>query len=125
MIRFDAGDLAALGVELPRMGVKATSAMVDVFVESGKQLEATWRANATETAGRHGKHYPKSITTDLLLATNIVVEVGPDPNLPQGGMSFEYGSRNQPPHLDGQRAADAEIPKIDKRIDSALGFLGL
>jgi hypothetical protein len=26
--------------------------------------------------------------------------------MPQGGMSFEFGSRNQPPHLDLNRSAD-------------------
>jgi hypothetical protein len=38
-------------------------------------------------------------------------------------MSFEYGSRNQPPHLDGQRAADAVGPTIDKLVSAAIGQL--
>ena len=125
MITFDAHELSALAVDLGKIGVKSTSTMVKVFRESGDQLVKTWAANATETSGQHGRHYPKSIDMEMQVSTDIVIEVGPNPAMPQGGMSFEYGSRNQPAHLDGQRAADAEIPLIDRRITAALAYLGL
>lgn len=125
MIRFDAGDLAALSVDLGKTGVRLTGQLQKVFVEAGDDLVKTWASNARETSGEHGRHYPDSIDKDLLISRDIVVEVGPNPAKPQGGMSFEYGSVNQPPHLDGQRAADELIPKIGRRVELTLGDLGL
>lgn len=125
MIVFDAHELSALAVDLGRVGTKAPATLIPVFVEAGDRLVKTWAENARLTAGEHGRHYPDSIDMDLAISTDIVVEVGPNPSKPQGGMSFEEGSVNQPPHLDGQRAADREIPLIDKRIDVALAHLGL
>jgi hypothetical protein len=124
-MRIDASDMSALSRDLGKIGARSTAAMFGVFKESGEDLRKMWQRNARATSGTHGKRYPDSITMDMLVGREIGVEVGPDPRLPQGGMSFEYGSVNQPPHLDGQRAADEEIPKIDKRITTALGLLGL
>jgi len=121
----DASEVFALSRDLGNLGAKSGLAMYGVFKEGGKDLEKTWRRNAKATSGEHGKHYPDSITTDMRVSTNIEVEVGPDPAKPQGGMSFENGSVNQPPHLDGQFAADEVVPRIDRRIDAALGLLGL
>lgn len=121
----DASELHALSRDLGKLGAKSGVAMYGVFKEGGKDLEKTWKRNAKATAGEHGKRYPDSITTDMRVGLNIEVEVGPDPQRPQGGMSFEDGSVNQPPHLDGQFAADEVIPRIDRRIDAALAHLGL
>lgn len=124
-MNLDASELYALSRDFGKIGARTTLVMFDVFKDAGNDLRDQWRENATATSGEHGKHYPRSITADFRVSTNIEVEIGPDPRLPQGGMSFEYGSVNQPPHLDGQRAADEVVPRIDKRIDSALGHLGL
>ena len=124
-LTFDTGEMKALAVDLVGISRKTTPAMVKVFTDAGKDLEDTWRRNAEATSGEHGKHYPKSIDHELVLSTNIVVEVGPNPGKPQGGMSFEDGSVNQPPHNDGKMAADEVVPRIARRIDSALGLLGL
>jgi hypothetical protein len=43
--------------------------------------------------------------------------------MPQGGMSFEYGSRNQPPHLDGLHALDTIGPRVESMFDAAAGVL--
>lgn len=125
MIRWDAHEVAALGVELPKLGFKAAKVLDGVFAEGARDIEAKWRDNATLTAGDHGKHYPKSIDHERLLGTDIAFEIGPNPAKRQGGMSFEEGSVNQPPHLDGQHAADEVVPRIERRVDSALGLLGL
>lgn len=125
MITFDTRELAALAVDLGRTGAKVTPVIAKVFDEAGDRLVKTWAANARETSGVHGKHYPDSIDSERVLSTNIVVEVGPNAAKPQGGMSFENGSVNQPPHLDGQRAADSEIPLLARRIDAAMLHLGL
>lgn len=125
MITFDAHELTTLAVDLGKIGAKSTVAMVTVFKDSGDDLVKEWAANARETAGVHGKHYPDSIDSEMQISTDIVIEAGPNPAKPQGNMSFENGSANQPPHLDGQRAADVVIPRIDRRIDAALAHLGL
>lgn len=129
MIRFDARELAAVAVDIGAVGVQSTRAMVEVFQEGGDTLANTWAHNARQTSGVHGKHYPNSIDWEMRLSTNIVIEVGPNPAKPQGRMSFENGSVNQPPHLDGQRAADYELPvierRIDRRLDAILGALNL
>lgn len=125
MISIDTHELTALSVDLGKIGFRATGAMIRVFDEAGEHLVQTWAANARQTSGEHGKHYPDSIDMERRGGTDIVVEVGPNPAKPQGGMSFEYGSRNQPPHLDGQRATDTELPLLDHRIQRMLTTLGL
>lgn len=79
------------------------------------------KANAKRTAGEHGKHYPRSITSEMgsglgLFGNTISGEYGPDASKPQGGMSFEYGSRNQPPHLDLARSADIVGPSFARSV---------
>lgn len=62
------------------------------------------KANAKRTSGSHGKHYPNAFSAERL--SPLAWEWGPDSSMPQGGMSFEDGSRNQPPHKDIAKAAD-------------------
>ena len=125
MITFDTGELSALARDLGRMSARTTGSMIGVFREGADDLVKEWAANARATSGEHGKHYPNSIDSEMQIGTDIAFEVGPNPAKPQGGMAFETGSVNQPPHPDGQRAADTIIPSIDRRIDAALGHLGL
>ena len=126
LIHFDTGQLAALAVDLPNLGRASAKVMDDVIAEGAKDLEETWRRNATLTSGKHGRLYPKSIDRERLLsASGFSWEIGPNPAKPQGGMSFEDGSVNQPPHNDGKKAANEVVPRIGKRVDSALGLLGL
>lgn len=79
------------------------------------------KANAKRTAGSHGKHYPRSITSEMhsglgLFGNTISGEYGPDAARPQGGMSFEFGSRNQPPHLDLAKSADIVGPSFGRSV---------
>lgn len=79
-----------------------------------------WRTNATATAGTHGKHYPKSIQYQMKSGFNhITGEIMPKGG-PQSDMSFEFGSRNQPPHLDGQRSLDGRRGEIQRMINRAV-----
>ena len=120
----DASDFYRLSNDLSQVGAKAVPTIRGVMDEAGKAVRDEWRDNATVTAGEHGKHYPKSIThRPLLGASTIGAEIYPDPNKKQGGMSFEFGSRKQPPHLDGLRAMETVAPRLDRMMDSALGFL--
>lgn len=72
------------------------------------------KALARESAGKHGKHYPNAFSADA--ETPLRWEYGPDSSKPQGGMSFENGSRNQKPHLDLARSADKQGPQFAKDI---------
>lgn len=123
MIRFDERELRQFSAELPRLGAAGARAMTKVLSEGAVELRDKWRANAKETAGEHGRHYPKSIVVHPRLSTDVVFDIGPDPRLPQGGMSFEFGSDKQPAHLDGQRAADEILPVIQGRATTALFHL--
>jgi hypothetical protein len=100
----------------------AFNAVKGAVEESAVEVRDLWRDNATQSSGKHGKHYPKSINYKMVPSLSaIVAEVEPTEGMMQAGMSFEFGSRNQPPHLDGQRAKDSAEPKIEQRIDRALG----
>jgi hypothetical protein len=98
--------------------------MRGVMLEAGNAFRDEWKANARETSGEHGKYYPESIEADLAFSvSSIAVDVGPNPGMKQGGMSFEFGSENQPPHLDGLRALEGIVPRVERMVDSALGHL--
>ena len=88
---------------------------------SGRQVAEAWRSNAEQTSGEHGKHYPKSIQSRMTGA--LEATVAPQEGMQQAGMSFEYGSRNQPPHLDGQRAVDRLAPVIEAQLATILDVL--
>lgn len=122
---FDAGGLDALAYDLPKLGFAGARVMDALLAEGAADLRDAWKRNATATAGQHGKHYPDSIESHRLLGTSIVYEIGPNPDKPQGGMSFENGSVNQPAHNDGKKAADEIVPRLTRRIESALGHLEL
>ena len=80
------------------------------------------RSNARRSSGAHGKHYPKAFSAERI--TPLSWEWGPDAAKPQGGMSFEHGSRNQPPHHDIARAADIHgAHDLAARLDRVLDRL--
>jgi hypothetical protein len=122
----DASEIYKLAADLSLVGRKTVPAMRGVMAEAGLALANDWRQNATETSGEHGKHYPASIDSELSLSIrSIGVEVGPNASKPQGGMGmgFEFGSRNQPPHLDGLRALDGIQQRVERMVDSTIGHL--
>lgn len=89
--------------------------MVSTVREGAKVGNVVARDHARERAGAHGKHYPKAFSSELILAGAlglIAAEYGPDASKPQGGMSFERGSRNQPPHGSLARSADLMGPAL-------------
>lgn len=97
------------------------------IVTEGARVGATLaRGNAKRTAGRHGKRYPSAITSDRASVFfgfgggEITAAYGPDSSKPQGGMSFEGGSRNQPPHHDLAKSADVIGPAFVGEVRSML-----
>lgn len=112
-------DLAAAAAGMPA----ATRAITKA---SGDHLVQLWQANARATSGKHGRRYPSSITAETHLTfADATVDVGPDSSKPQGGMGpgFEYGSVNQPPHLDGKKAADVVEPAFIAELEAFMGGL--
>jgi hypothetical protein len=124
--RGDASEVYKLAADLSQVGARSVPALRGVMGELGDAFAREWADNARETAGEHGKHYPDSIGSELAFSvTGIDVNVGPDKSKPQGGMGpgFEFGSRNQPPHLDGLRALDGMQVRAERVIESTVGFL--
>ena len=125
-MRGDASEVYKMAADLSQVGAKAVPAMRGVMFAAGEAFAAEWTDNARETSGEHGKHYPDSISAELAFdIRGISVDVGPDSSKKQGrmGPGFEFGSRNQPPHLDGLRALDGIQMRTERMVDSAVGFL--
>ncbi len=122
----DASEVYKLAADLSAVGAKAVPVVRTAMQQAGDTFAQAWRSNATETAGSHGKHYPKSITAELAFSiSSVSVDVGPESSMKQGGMGpgFEFGSRNQPPHLDGLHALDAIEGRVEETLSSAIGPL--
>lgn len=120
---FDTRELDALAVDLGNLGRESHKVVRGVYAEASEDLRKEWARNETEASGDYAKHYVKAISAEEKFSTDVVFEIGPDSSKPQGKMSFEYGSRKQPAHLSGNRAADSLIPLIERRISVAV--LGL
>lgn len=112
-----------LAAELGAASGKVANALYDVYEEVADEFKTDWVTNARVTSGQAGIHYPDSIESNSKLALGIEVEIGPNPAKKQGGMSFEFGSQNQPPHLDGARAMPAAEERLQRRTETAIGFL--
>ena len=108
-------DLRTVAVECkPRMAEQVRNVANDGN-KAAKRL-------ARRSAGKHGKHYPNAFSVER--RTPLEYEWGPDSAMPQGGMSFEYGSRNQPPHHDIAQAADLHgADDLQRRVSIVLDRL--
>lgn len=122
MIKIDTSAIEALAAEVMAKATRGAAQEARQVVAKGAlNVKKAWRANATATAGAHGKHYPKSIDYDLTASGNTIeAEIGPNSAMPQGGMGrgFEYGSANQPPHGDMARAVTAEEPRFFSAVEA-------
>lgn len=120
-----ASEIFDLADEFAAAANEIGAAMYETFKAEGEAFADDWRSNATQTAGKHGKHYPSAITSETKLSLDAVVEIGPESARRQGGMGpgFELGSQNQPPHLDALRAAPTAEARIEKAADATIGFL--
>lgn len=118
-----ADEFFGLSTDLGRASAAVATTLYTAFKAEGEAFADDWRANATATSGKHGKHYPSSITSETKVALGIHVVTGPESSKPQGGMGrgFEFGSRNQPPHLDGARALPAAEARLAATAEAALG----
>lgn len=112
------GDLAADLAAIPVRAVKDLNGVVRTNIREGNKIA---KAFAKESAGSHGKLYHRAFGSEMTGA--LQGEYGPDSAMPQGGMSFEYGSRNQPPHLDLAKSADIIGPKFADAVGDVIDGL--
>lgn len=96
--------------EIPPRAATDLRVMLAKVARRGNQLA---KESAVRTARRHGKHYPNAFT---VTTAGLVAEYGPERGFPQGDMSFEWGSRNQPPHLDLNHSADIIGPVLEHEV---------
>lgn len=103
-----------LASDLRTIAAEVTPTMARTLREEARLGNELAKGFARKSAGKHGKHYPNAFSVEArgLLS----VEYGPDASMPQGGMSFEYGSRNQPPHLDLAKSADIVAARLGEAI---------
>lgn len=81
---------------------------------------STYADNRHRPGRGHGQHYTKNIRARMIAPTK--GEWGPLAGQ-QTGMSFEFGSRNQPYHGVLRRSADLVIPKWRQDINDVLNGL--
>ena len=122
-VNIDSSNIRELAADFDRVPNAATRRVGKAVETTAKQGKDLAKGFATASAGRHGKRYPSAITVESAAALGLSWKYGPEANLRQGGMSFEFGSRNQPPHLDKERSADIIVPKFYRDVDGMLDGL--
>lgn len=119
--------LADLERDLRTIARKAPRDMIGTVRDGVRAGAVLTRANAERTSGAHGVHFPKSITAEMhagrgLFGNSYSGEWGAEKNRPQGGMSFDEGSRNQSsPHLAHAKAADVVGPAFGQEVHRMTG----
>lgn len=117
-VSFDASEMTKLGEAIVESLHAADLSAARMVAAEARKIEDDWYKDAKAKARRHGKHYPSSLRMNLEREgfLHIVGEVAPDPSKKQGNMSFEFGSRNQRPHLSGQKASQASDDRFPREV---------
>ena len=121
--------LEDLDRDLRAMPAKAAKQMQEIVRDGARAGNMLARENARRTQGPHGKHYANSMSSQLnkpyfgFGSSVFSAEYGPVLGRKQGGMSFEWGSRNQKPHLDLNRSADVIGPSLGQEVRQMLDRL--
>lgn len=113
--------LGDLERDLKRMTAAARPQMERIVERTADRGAKLAHDFAVVSAGAHGKHYPNAISAEP--RGPLTWEYGPDSSRRQGGMSFEFGSRNQKPHLDLARSADIVGPEMHTAVQVMLDRL--
>lgn len=111
--------LGRLQEDLEQIPVRAAEELPRVVHKAADDGNDIAKDLAKESAGAHGKHYHKAFSVDTI--GPLEYEYGPDESKPQGGMSFEGGSRNQPPHNDLAQSADVVAVEFPERVRNTVG----
>jgi hypothetical protein len=119
--RFDMGDVRRLERHLARSIPRVRRDARQVVTRGAVNVKRDWRGNARATGRKHARLYPQSIGFDLAgYGPDIwAATIGPDKSGPQGALGnlLEYGSVHNPPHNDGGRALDAELPRFMAQME--------
>lgn len=103
-----------LASDLRTIAVEVTPTMAKTLRAEARLGNELAKGFAKVSAGRHGKLYPNAFSAEA--RGPLSWEYGPDSAKPQGGMSFEHGSRNQPPHLDLAKSADIIATRLGEAV---------
>lgn len=115
---FDASAFGDLARDVGRVERAARRMVKNAVRETARDGQLIAKVNARRSAGKHGRKYPRSITRAWV--GPLAMEYGPESDKDQGAMSFETGSRNQPPHLDLARSADQIEGRLPYRVQAAV-----
>ena len=112
---WDVSQVLKLEASLGKVAGGMVAPITGVVQTSGAALLAQWISGATASSGSWGKAYPGKIQGKL--ATSIgSIRYDAQPTV---AWSFEYGSVNQPPHLDGLKAFTAISPSFTTAVAAA------
>lgn len=114
-------DLLNVARVLEQAAAGAEPALRGVVARGALNVKNDWRNNATQSAGRHARLYPGSISYDLdSVPGGATAQIGPDKARPQGALGnlLEYGSANNAGHNDGGHALDAEEPRMVAAVEA-------
>lgn len=102
-----------LAADLAAAPARLVAGLTPMVSKGALNIKRDWRDSASGLA--HAPAYPASIGYDLdPQADGVRAVIGPDKEMAQGALGnlIEFGSSKNPPHLDGQRALDAEEPRF-------------
>lgn len=117
-VNIDSSNIRDLATDYIAVPNRATRRVAEVVGDEAKRGNRIAQTFARESAGEHGKHYHRAFEAERLAL--MAWAYGPNAAMRQGGMSFEWGSRNQPPHLDLNRSADIIGPTLASKIGDAI-----
>lgn len=112
-------DLDRLQRDLKKIPGKLAGGAERAAARRAQEGNRNAKRRATRTAGKHGKHYPSAFIAERV--GDMHWRYGPITSIAQGAMSFEGGSRNQPPHLDLEKSAAVVGPKFGRDISQLIG----
>ncbi|MFH9977943.1 hypothetical protein ACH4ND_01520 [Streptomyces sp. NPDC017179] len=119
-MRVDTSEVRRLERHLTRSIPRLRRDARQVTRRGAVNIKRDWRANARATGRKHAKLYPRSISFDFAAygPDLFMAIIGPDKGGPQGALGnvLEYGSVKNPPHNDGGRALDAEMPRFEAQM---------
>lgn len=119
-------EIADLARDFGAAPAKIASGLFDAYRGAGEGFRDDWRHNVRSTSPQgHLKHLPAAITTEMRFGGfSIEVVTGPESGMRQGklGRGDEFGSRNQPPHLNGLRAMPLAEKRLERLADAAIAF---
>ena len=119
-VNIDSSNIRDLAVDFGRVPNRATKGVARAVESVAKHGNDVAAAFAKESAGDHGKWYHRAFEAEKAHPLGLTWVYGPNANKRQGGMSFEGGSRNQPPHLDLARSADLIGPELARKVGNAI-----